>query len=48
MRAEHIALGDQLVKNGNMLFGVAILENDQMISAMLVVDFPSREDVING
>ncbi|MCH5585637.1 YciI family protein [Shimazuella sp. AN120528] len=47
MRAEHIALGDKLVESRNMLFGAAILENDQMIGSMLVVDFPTREDVDN-
>jgi uncharacterized protein YciI len=44
-RADHIALGDKLVKSGNMLFGVALLENNQMIGSMLIVDFPTREDV---
>lgn len=42
-RADHIALGDELVERGNMLFGVALLDGDRMIGSALVVDFPSRE-----
>jgi uncharacterized protein YciI len=45
MRAKHISLGNELVKSGNMLFGVALLENKQMIGSMLIVDFPTRTDV---
>lgn len=44
-RTDHIALGDKLVESGNMLFGVALLENNQMIGSMVIVDFPTREDV---
>ena len=44
-RAAHISLGDQLVASGNMLFGVALLEDGKMVGSMLVVDFPTREDV---
>jgi hypothetical protein len=40
----HVALGDRLVESGNMLFGVAILnDRGQMAGSMLVVDFESRE-----
>ena len=44
-RADHIALGDKMVKSGNMLFGVALLKKNQMIGSMLIVDFPTRKDV---
>jgi uncharacterized protein len=45
VRADHIALGNKLVESGNMVVGVALLENNQMIGSMLIVDFPTREDV---
>jgi uncharacterized protein YciI len=42
-RDKHIALGDQMVASGNMLYGTAILDDqDKMIGSMLVLDFPSR------
>lgn len=42
-RDAHIALGDTLVAEGHMLFGTAILdENDRMSGSMLVLDYPSR------
>ncbi|GAA1414304.1 YciI family protein [Catellatospora coxensis] len=45
-RDAHIALGDQLVASGNMLYGGAMLdEAGQMTGSVLVLDFPSREDV---
>ncbi|MEV4415906.1 YciI family protein [Catellatospora sp. NPDC049609] len=45
-RDAHIALGDQLVASGNMLYGGAVLdEAGQMTGSVLVLDFPSREDV---
>lgn len=45
-REQHIALGDQLVASGNMLYGGAILdEAGQMAGSVLVLDFPSRDDV---
>jgi uncharacterized protein len=45
-REQHIALGDQLRANGNMLYGGALLDDaGQMIGSMLVLDFPSRQEV---
>ncbi len=44
-REAHVALGDHLVASGKMLFGVALLENGKMVGSMLIVDFPTREDV---
>lgn len=42
-RGAHIALGDELVKSGNMLFGVAMLNSGgQMVGSTLIVDFESR------
>lgn len=42
-RTDHIALGDKLVEQGKMLFGVALLDGDRMTGSAVVVDFPSRE-----
>ncbi|RLV69300.1 YCII-related [Streptomyces sp. CBMAI 2042] len=46
VRDAHIALGDTLVAEGKMLFGTALLdENDRMIGSMLVLDYPSRAEL---
>ena len=43
-REAHITLGNELRDSGNMLFGVAMLdEGGKMYGSMLVVDFQSRE-----
>jgi uncharacterized protein YciI len=43
-RDAHIALGDQMVAEGRMLYGGAILDDaDKMIGSVLVLDFPSRD-----
>ncbi|WP_028776587.1 YciI family protein [Shimazuella kribbensis] len=44
-REDHISLGDKLVKSGNMLFGVALLKDNKMVGSMVIVDFPTREDL---
>jgi uncharacterized protein YciI len=45
-RGAHIELGDRMVAAGRMLFGTAILdEAGRMIGSMLVLDFPSREEL---
>lgn len=45
-REAHIALGDKLVAEGHMLYGTAILnDNDKMIGSMLILDYPSRADL---
>ncbi len=45
-REQHIELGDQMRANGRMLYGGALLsEAGQMIGSMLVLDFPSREEL---
>ena len=45
-RQAHINLGDQMRAAGKMLFGVAILnEQDKMVGSMLVCDFASEEEL---
>lgn len=42
-REAHIARSDELIAAGRMLYGVAILdEDDRMIGSVMVVDFPDR------
>lgn len=44
VRAEHIALGNKLKKQGNILYGVAILnKNKKMIGSIYICNFPSRK-----
>jgi uncharacterized protein len=46
VREEHIALGDRLVAEGHMLFGTALLDEDEkMIGSMLVLEYPSRKEL---
>ena len=46
VRGEHIKLGDKMVESGNMLYGVAILNDEEkMRGSMLVCDFPPREQL---
>src|SRR5437660_367193 len=45
-RAAHIALGDKMKAAGQMLYGVAILDDsEKMIGSILVCEFPSRNDL---
>jgi uncharacterized protein YciI len=45
-REAHIALGDQMVAEGRMLYGGAILgEADKMIGSVLILDFLSRDEL---
>jgi uncharacterized protein len=46
-REAHLALGDELVSTGNLLYAAAILDEDggTMIGSILVVDFPSRQEL---
>ncbi len=45
-RKEHIELGDKLVASGNMLYGVAILDDEgKMIGSVVILDFPSRKEL---
>ena len=46
VRAEHIALGDKLVADGNMWYGAALLNDDgSMKGSMLMMDFPSEKEL---
>lgn len=46
VRKAHIALGDQLRAEGKMLYGAAILdENEKMIGSILICDFNSRQEL---
>ncbi|MEU8132120.1 YciI family protein [Streptodolium elevatio] len=46
VRDDHVRLGDAMVAAGSMLFGTAILDGaDRMIGSMLVLDFPSRDEL---
>ena len=46
VREEHIKLGDELVKNGNVWYGAALLDDDgEMKGSVFMVDFPSRKEL---
>jgi uncharacterized protein len=45
-RKDHIELGDQLLKSGNMWYGAAIRDNKgNMIGSALFMDFESEEEL---
>jgi len=45
-REKHIALGNELMKNGNMWFGAALRdEENNMIGSSLFMNFPSRKEL---
>ena len=44
VRAEHLALGDELRDTGNLLYGAAMLTDDgKMCGSVLIAEFESRE-----
>jgi uncharacterized protein YciI len=46
VRGAHLALGDKMRDQGKMLFGVALLnDEDRMIGSVLVCDFASRQEL---
>jgi uncharacterized protein YciI len=46
VREQHIALGDEMVAVGQMLYGTAILDDaGRMIGSMMVLDFPGRAEL---
>lgn len=46
VRAQHIALGTELMKKGNMWFGAALRdENDAMIGSALFMNFKNRAEL---
>jgi len=45
-RDEHLKFTEEMKDKGNHLYAAAIMdENEKMIGSVLIVDFPSREDV---
>ena len=45
-RQSHINYSNKLKENGNMIFGVAILdENEKMVGSVVVYDFSSRKEL---
>jgi uncharacterized protein YciI len=45
-RGAHIARSDELIEAGNVLYGVALLdERDRMIGSVMIVEFPDRDAV---
>lgn len=44
VRSDHLALGEIMTKDGRMLYGAALLNDDgKMKGSMLVMNFPSEE-----
>lgn len=41
-RSRHVALGDQLAHEGKLLFGAAIIEDEQMKGSILIGNFENR------
>lgn len=47
-REKHISFSNALIKKGQMIFGVALLDrNKKMIGSCCVYDFPTKEDLQN-
>ena len=45
VREKHIALGDELVKNGNLWYGAALLNDDgTMKGSLYVLNFPTQDE----
>ncbi len=48
VRQQHIDMGDELLKSGNMWYGAALLHDDgTMKGSMILVDFPSEKELQN-
>ena len=46
VRAKHIQLGDKLVVDGKVLYGVALLDDKgDMRGSVYILDFPSRQEL---
>lgn len=44
VRADHIAMGEELLKSGNLWYGAAMIAEDgSMSGSMYFMDFPSRK-----
>lgn len=45
-RKDHIAMGDKLLKAGNLYYGAALLNDDStMKGSLYIVDFPSEKEL---
>jgi uncharacterized protein YciI len=45
-RQDHIVMGDELLKSGNLMYGSALLHDDgTMKGSVYIVDFPSEEEL---
>ncbi len=48
VRQQHIDMGDELLKSGNMRYGAALLHDDgSMKGSMILVDFSSEKELQN-
>ena len=46
VREAHLALADQKHKSGNLLYAVAMLDNDgKMCGSMLITEYPTRKEL---
>lgn len=46
VREKHIALGDELMKKGNMWFGAALRDDEgKMIGSALIMNFKNKEEL---
>jgi len=46
VREDHISLGDELVKSGNVWYGAVLLDDDNnMKGSVFMVDFPSEKEL---
>ncbi len=46
VRADHIALGDKLLKSGNMWYGAALRDDEgNMKGSVFIMDFPSKKRI---
>ncbi len=45
-RTDHLTLGDQMIERGELVMATVLLnEDDQMMGSVMLVNFPSREDL---
>jgi uncharacterized protein YciI len=46
VRAAHLKLGEEMMRQGKLLYGVALLnDRDEMVGSTLVFNFPSRTEL---
>lgn len=45
-RAAHLAHGDEMRRQGQLLYAVAMLdESEKMVGSIMIVDFPAKDDL---